>query len=224
MCFSAEASFISSAVLTISGVVAIKKSKTNQLKVFAAIPFLFGIQQFMEGLIWVNLAHSDYKSWTSLATNSFLFFAWIVWPTYIPLSARVLETNESRKKILNVLLAIGVVVSLLMVYRMLFHHVEAEIQGYHINYSMDFKFKFQDLFGAFYFIPIVFSYFISSVKRMWLLGAMALITFAITAIFYREHLISVWCFFAAITSIMVLWMVYRMRSENIKRELRVGLG
>ena len=214
MCFSAEASFISSAVLTVSGVIAIKSSPTNPLKVFAAIPLLFGFQQFFEGLIWVNLANTDYESWTWLATRSFLFFAWIVWPTYIPLSARVLEKKQTRKRILNVLLAIGIAVSLLMIYRLIFHNVKAEIQGYHINYSLDYKFKFQDLFGVFYFMPIAFSFFISSIRKMWLLGAMALVTFAITAIFYREHLISVWCFFAAITSIIVLWIVYRMRAES----------
>lgn len=214
MCFSAEASFAASAVITGCGVLAVRKAETAPQKAFGAIPLFFGVQQFTEGLLWVSLSNGSYAGWTEIATQVFLLFAWIIWPVYVPLSARLLERKQKRKAWLNLLLAMGTAVSLALTYALFFHDVKAAIAGHHINYSMEYEFDYQWLIGILYFLPIAFSLFISSVHRMWLVGAMILVSFALTAIFYREHLISVWCFFAAITSVSVLWMVYRMKGRS----------
>ncbi len=211
MCFSAEASFVASAVLTTVGGVAIRKAETTPQKVFAAIPLVFGLQQFFEGLLWLALQQTIYGGWIEIATYNFLFFAWIIWPVYVPLSIRLLETNKARKKWLNLFLLMGGIISATLAYNLYFHAVTAEIEGYHIRYTTDYEFTYPWVAGMLYFIPIAFSPFVSAIKKMWVLGAMVLLSFTITALFYREYLISVWCFFAAITSVTVLWMVYRVK-------------
>ena len=55
MCFSSNASFGASAVLAVVGVVAIAKAKNTPGRLFAAIPIIFSIQQFAEGMLWLSM-------------------------------------------------------------------------------------------------------------------------------------------------------------------------
>lgn len=53
MCFSAAASFIAGVSLTTIGVVTLKKARNRAEIPFASIPLLFGIQQLIEGTLWL---------------------------------------------------------------------------------------------------------------------------------------------------------------------------
>lgn len=50
MCFSATASFIASTTLCVIGVATLKNTKASDEVPFAMIPFIFGIQQLIEGV------------------------------------------------------------------------------------------------------------------------------------------------------------------------------
>ena len=55
MCFSATANFVGSGVLGTIGVVTLKKVKHRRELLFAALPALFALHQFMEGFVWLGL-------------------------------------------------------------------------------------------------------------------------------------------------------------------------
>jgi len=213
MCFSAEVSFGASAAIAAIGAVSLKKAETPQQKVFAMIPVFFAIQQCMEGILWLTLSNASYQGWEGLSTHAFLFFAWIVWPVYIPLSTLLLEEKKIRRRLLSVFLGMGILVSLFLAYRLLFQHVHAEIAGMHIRYTVEHDFRFPAFVGTFYFIPIVVSLYVSSRKRMSLVATVILLSFIATVLFYNHYLISVWCFFSAITSIAALWVIYGMNES-----------
>ena len=54
MCFSATANFVGSGVLGAAGVVTLTKVKHRRELVFAALPMLFAVHQFMEGFVWLG--------------------------------------------------------------------------------------------------------------------------------------------------------------------------
>jgi hypothetical protein len=54
MCFSASASFIAGTSLSVIGVAAIRRTRARTELPFAMIPLLFGIQQLIEGVIWLT--------------------------------------------------------------------------------------------------------------------------------------------------------------------------
>lgn len=89
MCFSAEASFGASVIIVSIGVVAVKKSTTVPQRIFALIPFIFGVQQFTEGILWRSLDHPGLSRWTNMSTYTFLFFAQVVWPIIALLSIQL---------------------------------------------------------------------------------------------------------------------------------------
>ena len=55
MCFSAAANFTGSGVLATIGVATFTKVKHRRELLFASLPTLFAIHQFIEGFVWLGL-------------------------------------------------------------------------------------------------------------------------------------------------------------------------
>jgi hypothetical protein len=60
MCFSAGASFAGGIIITGIGVATIREVHKPSQMVFASIPVFFGVQQVMEGCLWLTLPDADY--------------------------------------------------------------------------------------------------------------------------------------------------------------------
>ncbi len=203
MCFSATASFVSGTVLTAIGVATIAKAKRSQMA-FAAIPFLFGVQQFSEGVLWLTLSDPSAKQVSHAMTYMFLFFAQVIWPVWVPLSILLMETDSRRKKYLSYVLFIGAFVSVYLAWCILNFNVRAVVNLHHIHYELDYPNSIIPVGTAFYFLATVFPPFISSKKTMSLLGFALLGSFIFSRVFYGGFVISVWCFFAALLSACIL--------------------
>lgn len=207
MCFSASASFGASAILLVGGIVAMKKIQAPSQALFASIPILFSIQQFIEGLVWLSLTNINYAVWQQPATYIYLTFAHVFWPTWFPFSVFLLEENEKRKKVLKVLVGLGCIGSLYLAFSLFLYDAGSTISSHHIRYDLYFPRFILLLNSVFYFLPIALPAFISSVKKMNFIGALLLISFLLTEIYFREYLVSVWCFFAATISLIIVLIV-----------------
>ena len=213
MCFSAEASFAGSAVISAIGVATLTRTRKRVEIPFAAIPILFGIQQCAEGVLWITLGSGDYESLESAATYIFLVTALIIWPTMIPLSIRFMEKEKSRKKVLTCLAVLGSALSLSYAICLLAYDVTPQIQNFHIRYVDEFPRIYVKIAFVCYLITTIVPIFISSVKRMWLFGILIAVSCMVTGIFFAQYLTSVWCFFAAIISITIFWVLNGTRSK-----------
>jgi hypothetical protein len=138
MCFSAGASFGASAVLSLIGTAAIIKARTIPQGLFAAIPFIFSIQQLAEGMLWLSLTNESLEAGQPFFTYTFLVFAMMLWPVWIPLTIRLLEKDSRRKRGLNVLLGIGVLVSIGVGCVLFLYKVQVISAHHHIHYRIDF--------------------------------------------------------------------------------------
>ncbi|WP_439698628.1 DUF6629 family protein [Mucilaginibacter sp. AW1-7] len=211
MCFSAGASFGASAVLSVIGVATLSRCGKRQQMVFAGIPLIFAVQQVSEGLIWLALLNPGYALWLKPATYTFLAFAQVVWPSWVPFAILLLETSTPRKKILYIATGIGLLVSGYLAYRLMTQPIHAEIAGMHIFYSLGSMNSALHDSAILYFLAIVVPPFISSVKGMWLFGLSIGIAYIITHLFFEDYELSVWCFFAAIISIVVFIVLFRLQ-------------
>lgn len=206
MCFNANVSFGASVVIGIIGVATIRKAKAQQYA-FASIPLLFAIQQFVEGNLWLALKQPDEIVTQEIATYVFILIAQVIWPVLIPLSILLMEKEKKRQRILLAFLVIGSILSTFGVYRILFYDVVAQIENHHIKYDFIFSSPILPIVGIFYILPTIISPFISSVKKMILLGTLLVSSLIISKLFFEVYTISVWCFFAAIISSMVFSII-----------------
>jgi hypothetical protein len=206
MCFSATASFGAGIILSGIGAASLKKVQHQSQVMFAAIPLLFAIQQFSEGILWLSLPYPDLQYLQKNTTFFFLVFAQIIWPLYVPVSILLLEKQETRKNYQRILVCIGLLVSCYLAYCLCNYNVYAEIDCRHISYIQPYPEKFRILGGILYGIATIVPSFFSHIRRMWILGVTVLISYIITSLFYENYLISVWCFFASVISIAV-WLI-----------------
>ncbi len=223
MCFSAEASFGAGAVLAVAGVISVRKAETRRELAFSAIPFIFAVQQFTEGFVWLGLA-GRFAEWLPAATYGFLIFAQIVWPVWVPGSILLLEKEPGRRKVLTVFLGMGLLVAGIVVWRLAVYGARASIVDHHIHYDIPFPDTFRTPINIMYMLATVASPFVSGAKGMKVLGGVILISFIVTLIFYNYNLISVWCFFAAVLSVVVIAVMGMLHDMNDSPEKRQAGG
>lgn len=215
MCFSTEASFAGGIIISAIGVATIRKVHKPSQIVFACIPLFFGIQQIAEGFLWLALQNPEYANIQKLATYSFLIMAEVFWPFMTPLAILLMEENKKRIKILRILLGMGLSVSLYFIYCLLSFNVTPEIRGYHIEYLEDYPKSLKLVVFSVYLITSIAPLFVSTIKRTYLLGILMAISCLITIIFFTQYLTSVWCFFGALISIVILWILRDARRKYI---------
>lgn len=101
MCFSAQASFATAAVLTPIGGWCLAQTPRKGYKYlgFAIIPLAFGVQQFAEGMVWLGLRGQPGGS-VQVATAIYLFFALAFWPTWFAIAAALAEEKPPLRTLL----------------------------------------------------------------------------------------------------------------------------
>jgi len=213
MCFSATASFGAGVVLTAIGAASLKTVTKPQQLPFAGIPLLFAAQQFAEGFLWLSLLNSEYAAFKEPCTYLFLFFAQIFWPFWVPFAVLKLETNERKKKILKIMFVTGILVSLYFLSCMMIFPVNGTIEECHIFYTFGYPVIMTPIVSVFYAMATMVSLMVSSVKGMKLFGISVFIAYLITGVFYLDYFVSVWCFFSAILSLIIVSVIYRLRPE-----------
>ena len=214
MCFSAEASFIGGAALTTIGILSVRKNAEPSQRLLAAMPLVFGLQQISEGFVWTELQAHGPELRLKIAAYFFLIAALIIWPTFVPLSVRLMEKDPLRRKMLNLLTGLGIMTSLAYMAGMFIYEMTARISSLHINYSADAPQSYLKTAYFAYLAVTLLPFLVTSKRRVYLLGAVIVVSYAIATYFYSEYLLSVWCFFAAVTSVVVWWIVGEHRQAR----------
>lgn len=209
MCFSAPASFAAAAVLTVTGVVALRQVKHPSQRLFALIPLLFGVQQLAEGFFWMAQTNCIDPDWENPSVMLFLIFAQVLWPLWVPLSIFLMETHRMRRKILGLIVAAGAMFAAYSIYCLASYPLHGEVSGNHVAYRLDFPIgPMVHVRAAIYLIATLVPPFISSARRMPVLGSVLFISFLVSWLVFPDHLISVWCYFAALISVIVVYVLY----------------
>ena len=191
------------------GVAALRKTKTRSEIPFAIIPLLFGIQQLTEGIIWLTFSY-DAPLLKQTMTYLYSGFSHVLWVIYIPLTMGMLESVRWRKKAIFAFLVPGVAVGLYLLYYIVATPMVGVVVGKHIVYDSP----------HFYLIPVMILYllatcvscFFSSHGFVKLFGSLMLLSFIAAYIIHVMALVSVWCFFAAILSLLIY---FHLRFRNI---------
>lgn len=219
MCFSAVASFGAGSVLCVAGVMTTQKVQSKVQLAFAVIPFLFGVQQFAEGFVWLSLTHQQYAHWQQTATYAFLFFAQVLWPVWVPFAALLFEDKQPQKNIIFYFFVLGFLLSATEIFYLSTYHTEARIYGHHIDYLITYPKPFIIISIIVYGVTTLIPCFISSFKKMRWFAIILASSLLFTTLIYRAWLLSVWCFFAAVLSLVIY---YILRVHNKKEKIFIA--
>ena len=198
MCFSATASMVAGGSLTAGGAFVLTREPTREELPFAAIPILFGLQQTIEGVVWLSF---DSRGLNEAATFAYSLFSHVLWPILVPIAILLLEHDPVRKRILRVIAGVGLAVGLYLLYFLIKDGITSSIVNSSIDYNSPHLYL--PLVLTLYVLATCLSGLVSSWPMVRLLGAVMLTAFLVTGLVFRETFISVWCFFAAVLSVLV---------------------
>lgn len=202
MCFSAPASFAASGGIAVLGGASLKVAKKEE-KILALMPILFSVQQAFEGIQWLSLKSG---SVSMFAGYGFLFFAFLVWPIYVP--AAVFLLDKKRKKILRWFVLSGFLLSVFFLIILISKPLSINVINRSIQYS--FETPFNLAIRASYLLVVFLPLFLSSNRAFRWFGVAILAAAIISEIFFVSTFASVWCFFAAlISSIFFVYLKYK---------------
>lgn len=211
MCFSAEASLSSAVLLGVIGSATLREIKQPKWQLLALLPFIFGFQQFFEGISWLTFDGVLSERWLPLGKWGFIFFAYLFWPIWMPVALLRSEESPPRKKLMASCLVAGLIFTIGMVAWLLKPETDlvASVNGHSIQYlgvpplENSYFYPLQVLYLYATILPCL----LSSSTRAVIFGLLLLAGWMITQYFYFETATSVWCFFSAITSAALYFLL-----------------
>lgn len=216
MCFSAGGSFTLAGVLSAVGAASLARNTSVPHRMFAAVPMLFAVQQASEGIVWLTVDVPSDAMLYHRAVIAFLGFALVVWPIWSPVCLRLIERDPERQRILTGLCWFGGVVAACASFLLMRNAPIARMAGHSISYDFGGSATgvVQFLIVIAYVVPTVGPFFVSTAKLARTIGSSLVISVAVTAFIRHETLTSVWCFFAAINSGLIVFAVGEERHAS----------
>jgi hypothetical protein len=217
MCFSPTASFVSAGVIATIGVATLRHVREPRMALFAATPMLFALHQFTEGLVWLGLQGRIGPIGRDHAAFLFTLYAQGILPFLMPLAVAVMEPAGWRRTMIAWLAAIGGVSALWDAYGLMFLPSQVFVDHFSIAYR-------NVMTGS---LPISLLYILATCGALLLsrypvvrwYGVLNVVALTIVQIVRDYAFASVWCFYAALMSIMLYWQFSRGNIEGSMREV-----
>lgn len=203
MCFSATASFIVSGGVAIAGVASLRAA-TPKERMIAVIPLVFAVQQAVEGVQWLAI---DNGTTCPAAGYGYLMFAYALWPVYIP--AMVYALDRASRSRVRWFLGLGIAAAIWNVWHLFANPLAIYPSNGYLVYDLGIYLGEQA--ALFYVIAISGALFLSRIRAFSRAGLIVFGTAVLTALLARPAFPSVWCFVAAVASVLVYLYVSRRK-------------
>jgi hypothetical protein len=217
VCFSATANFVGSSGLAVLGVLTFTKVKHRRELLFAALPTMFAVHQFIEGFVWLGLDGMLSPAVTHGAGEAFMLYAQGLLPFLMPLSVFLFEASASHRKRMLPFVVLGAGTSLYMLWALMTFPLEIFVKGNSIVYIN--QGTNHTTLAILYVIATCGSLFFSKVRDMVIFGAANLLILLVVMGVKRYAFTSLWCAYASVASVIVLAYFWNTR---FTRPLRYG--
>lgn len=216
MCFSASVSYGAAVVLTTTGLYAARQAQrlAPRYWLMALAPFFFGIQQGFEGRVW-QLVEAGQAGAALPYALGFHFFSHFLWLWWFPLCSYLLEPGRLRRRLFLGITLFGALAGGVVYFTLLFNPgwLTVEVEGHHIVYDVSVPFRGPFSIGippsALYGLIILVPLLGSSLRHLRIFGGLVALSIVVASLAYGYAFVSVWCFFAALLSLYLVYMLSR---------------
>jgi hypothetical protein len=212
MCFSATANFTGSTVLAAVGVVTLTKVRHRRELLFACLPVLFAVHQFIEGFVWLGLDGVLSPRVTHDMGAAFVLYAQGLLPFILPLSVFLFEPNARGRHRMLPFLILGGGTTLYMLWGLSAYPLQIFVRANSIVYINPATNN--TTVAVLYVIATCGSLFFSLIPDMVLFGAANLIILLVVIAVKRYAFTSLWCAYAAIASIIILAYFWKSQKDR----------
>ncbi len=212
MCFSAAANFVGSGALGAVGAVTLTRVKHRRELLFAALPSLFAIHQFIEGWVWLGLDGIFSPTVTHNMGAAFMLYAQGLLPFLLPLSVLLFEPDAQSRRRMLPFLGLGVATALYILWALTAYPLEVYVRGNSIVYINQATNNLA--VAVLYVVATCGSLFFSKIRMMVIFGAANLAILLAVMEFKRYAFTSLWCAYAAVASVIILAYFWRTHGSR----------
>lgn len=194
------------------GIVALTKVKHRRELLFAALPMLFAVHQFIEGFVWLGL---DGILSPVVAHNmgaAFMLYAQGLLPFLLPLSVLLFEPDRKSRQRMLPFLVLGGATTLYILWALTAYPLQLYVRENSIVYIN--QATNNTAVALLYVIATCGALFFSKIKMMVVFGAANLAILLVVMEFKRYAFTSLWCAYAAIASMIILVYFWRSHEER----------
>jgi hypothetical protein len=176
----------------------------------AVFPVLVGLQQALEGFVWMGVESG--AAYLRTAALGYFFFTWLVWPFLVPYVIAILEEKNKKRKLLLHFSQIGFALGLILYLPNFWRPdwLSVEIINHSIAYQCvllpDF-FIPREVHAFLYLFLIGLPPLLSSHRALKIFGAGLITAVPLTYFFFSYAHISVLCFWAALMTLYIIYIV-----------------
>jgi len=207
VCFSATVNFVGSGVLGAVGVVTFSKVKHRRELLFAALPTLFAVHQFIEGFVWLGLDGILSPAVAHDMGAAFMLYAQGLLPFLLPLSVLLFEPNRTSRQQMLPFLVLGGATTLYILWALTAFPLQLYIRGNSIVYINQATNNLG--VAVLYVIATCGSLFFSKIRMLVIFGAANLVILLVVMEVKRYAFTSLWCAYAAVASVIILAYFWR---------------
>ena len=212
MCFSATANFVGSSALGAVGVVTFTRVKHRRELLFASLPLLFAIHQFIEGFVWLGLDGTFSPAVTHNMGAAFMLYAQGLLPFLLPLSVFLFEPTAKARGRMLPFLVLGAATTLYILWALTAYPTEIYVKSNSIVYIN--QATNNTAVGALYVIATCGSLFFSKIRPMIIFGMANLIILLVVMEVKRYAFTSLWCAYAAVASVIILAYFWKSHGDR----------
>jgi len=212
MCFSATANFAGSAVLGTLGVITLTCVKHRRELLFASIPTLFAVHQFLEGFVWLGVDGILSKTTEHAMGAAFMLYAQGLLPFLLPLAVLLFEPRAKGRRRMWPFLILGIGTSLYILWGLTAYPLNIYVR----DHSLVYRNAATDhaMVAVLYVIATCGSLFFSEIKPIIAFGAANLVALLAVMAFKHYAFTSLWCAYAAIASLLLLAFLWRSNAQR----------
>jgi hypothetical protein len=201
MCFSPEADIVAGIVVSGVGVDALRQVKETRQYPLASLPLLLGVHLLAEVYVWWGETGRVAEYVSQTATWAYLAFALGVLPVLVPVAILAIEPDGRRRRWLMPFVGLGAGVAALYLAGVITGPVSAGINGCCLSYNGGPGHT--PLLGVLYVVVTCFPSLFSSHRPIVAFGVINLVAVPLIGWLLASGFASVWCAWAAITSVLV---------------------
>jgi hypothetical protein len=214
MCFSPDADAVVGGIVVVIGVDALRHVREPKQILLASLPLLFGLHQLDEAFVWWGLQGHVSESLERIGVWVYLLFALAALPALVPLAVLAVERSPARRRLIGVLSILGIAVGVSLGVAVFRGSVNAAIGGRHIAYDVSALSQGRDL-TALYVVAACGALIACSYRDIAALGVMNLVAVPVLMWMTVSGFISLWCFWAAIVSVVIDLHMRRSASRPV---------
>jgi hypothetical protein len=212
VCFSATANFVGSGVLTTIGVATLTRVKHRRELLFAALPTLFALHQFIEGFVWLGMDGILRPVVAHDMGAAFMLYAQGLLPFLLPLSVLLFEPNVTSRRRMLPFAILGGALTLYILWALTAYPLQVSVRNHSLAYIN--QATNNTLVAVLYVIATCGSLFFSRIRMMVIFG-LANLTILLTVMALKRYAFtSLWCAYAAVASVIILVYFWKSNPER----------